>query len=167
MPEDIVTKFPTLVRTIVGGASLDADELRTILKIAFLGVEVDLDEDRDEMSVLQLLSRMLWDLAEHQPEPLPLVSPLPLPIDNEARTERIRELVTRLHSTPARELAYAIAYLFTLLDLEYRPIESAYLDELGHELYVAPERANELVELAAAMITPGTTTEATSAASHP
>lgn len=155
MQQDVIANFPMLVRSLLHGSSVTADELRTVLKIAFLTVEIDLDEDSEEMAELQAISRMLWDVVGHEPEPLPLVSPLPLPVDIEERSARIRELATHLQSSQSRELAYAFAYLFSVLDLQYAPIEDEFLDELQAELDIDDGRASDLSRTAASFITPG------------
>jgi hypothetical protein len=158
MLQDVVTRFPVIVRTVVPQPSvLSADEIATILKIGFLATEIDFDEDPDEMDALEPIGRMLWELAGYQPpdHPVPIVSPLPLPEDYEARIKWVHQLARQLESTEARELAFTIAYLFTMLDLEVDNVESELLDELRHELQLGRERASELAATTAALETPG------------
>jgi hypothetical protein len=157
MLRDVITRFPTIVRRIVRDARLSADEIRAVLKTAFLAAEIDLDEDPEELASLQSAARMLWEHAGYVPEGVPIVSPLPLPIDREARLERVHELASDLRSTEARELAYSMAYLSTVADLAFAPVESALLEELERALGITPDRAAELVATAAEILTPGVT----------
>jgi hypothetical protein len=153
---DVADRLPIIYRAIVPqGAELSAPDVRTILKLAFLAVEIDFDEAPDEMQALAITNRMLWELSGHDQEPVPIVSPLPVPEDHEGRRHRIRELARQLASTEARELAYSVANLLAVLDLALARVEDAMLDELARELHLSPERAAELVELTASVVTPG------------
>lgn len=155
MLRDVSTRFPTIVRRTLRDTSLSVDEIRAVLKTAYLAAEIDLDEDPEEIASLESAAQMLWELAGYAPEGVPIVSPLPLPIDHEARLERLREIASELGSTEARELAYSMAYLSTVADLELAPVESTLLDELRRVLGIAQDRAAELVETAAETMTPG------------
>lgn len=147
--------LPQIYRTTVRGYAPTREEIRTILKLAFLAYEIDLREDAAERSLLDSANAMLWRLAGQSPEPLPVVSPLPLPIDHEERRARVRELSALLPSTEARELAYSIAYLIAVRDHEMSPVESAFLDELRVELAIDAARADALSLEASRIITPG------------
>jgi hypothetical protein len=151
-----VSTFPTIVRsTVPRASSLEPRDVRTILQIAYLTAEIDLDEDPDELELLKAAGQMLWEFAGYAPEDVPIVSPLPLPIDQEARRARVLELVSELTSREARELAYTIAYLFTVEDLYLAPVESELLDDLRHGLGIERDRATELITTAATIVTPG------------
>jgi hypothetical protein len=153
---DVADRLPIIYRAIVPqGSALSAGDVRTILKLAFLAVEIDFDEAPDEMQALTITNQKLWELAGHAPERIPIISPLPVPEDHEGRSQRIRELASQLASTEARELAYSVANLLAVLDLALAGIEDAMLDELARELQIAPARAAELVELTASVMTPG------------
>ena len=144
MLRDPMATLPSLFRTTMRGRIPSRDEIRTILKIAFLTAEIDLDEDPDELQLLRTACRMLFQLAGYPPEQLPIVSPLPLPEDPEARSACIHDLAQRLPIEGARELAFGIANLFVVEDLELAPIEQAFLEELRRELHIDPARAAEL-----------------------
>ncbi|MDB4962829.1 MAG: hypothetical protein JWP01_2828 [Myxococcales bacterium] len=158
-----VNTFPAIVRSTVPFVSdLSDGDVRTILKLAFLTAEIDLDESPEELDLLNLAGELLWELIGCEPQGIPIVSPLPLPIDREERSWRICELVSQLPSKEARELAYTIAYLFTVQDLYVARVESELLDELRQRLAIEPDRAAALVANAATIATPGATDAAPS-----
>ena len=140
-------------RSVVGDDTLEADEIQTVLRAAYVTAEIDLDEDIAERHALEDLSTALWRFADHAPEPIEVVSPIPL--DDEERLWFIAQLATRLTRRPARELAYVVSYLLTASDLELAPIESRFLDQLQRALGIADESAADLVATAAEVATPG------------
>lgn len=154
MLQNVLTRFPTVAEKILGAMSPSSAEIHTLLQIAYLTAEIDLDTDSDESTLLRSVNGALWKLAGQHAEVVPVVSPLPLPGDSEARVARIRELASTLASTQIRELAYAIGYLFTVADLAMQPVEGAYLEDLARELSIDPQRASELVATVAETVTP-------------
>ncbi len=131
---------------------LALSDVEIIGQLAYLTAEVDLDEDRDEHRMLDALNQNLWHLIGREPEPIIVLSPLP--IDREERIRWLRELVPQLTSNGARELAYISAYLTAVVDFELAPLESELLIELQRALDIDPERADELVRRAAQAMTP-------------
>ena len=152
-------RFRLLVRALAAdrdnerGPSIS--DARAIVAIATLAADVDLDEARDEMALLVPLAAEL--AARTQVLPEALASSSPRPLDKIERVSRIRELTARLPTARSRELAYVVAYLVAVSDLELAPVESAFLDELRRALELTEARAAELVETAAQYLTPGTT----------
>lgn len=157
MLQTVHARLPTIVLRTLGGHVPTAAEVRAVLKVAFLTLEADFVEDPEEIEAIHQINETLWRVTGHPAEPLPIVSPLALPNDDEARQDILDDLANQLESTPARELAYTMAYLFTVLDFAVAPIESTLLDDLRDELWIEPERANELITATAELITPGVT----------
>ncbi len=65
-------------------------------------------------------------------------------VPDTARRARLDTLGRQLATTGARELAYAVAFLVSVSDLELSPSESAGLEELQHVLHVDDRRATDL-----------------------
>lgn len=132
------------VREILRNEILRPEEARAIMKIAYLAAEIDLEEDLEESATLNDLAEPVWAAADMPPEPIPIISPLPLPIDIEERMRVARWLTGELQSQGARELAYVYAYLLAASDRALRRIESNFIDELQHLLEISDDRASDL-----------------------
>ncbi len=157
--------FGRLLDIVMPGRTPAATETSTILQIAQLAAGVDLDEDVDERGLLGTLTRQLCATAGI---PLESVRPLsPLPIDAEERTARIASLAAGLATTSARELAYIVAYLLIVSDLELAPVETELLDGLRAALRVEDRRASELAAEVSELVTPGAPGELEGAPAHP
>lgn len=155
----------TCLRRILPSATrLAVSDVEVIGQIAFLTREIDLDEDEDEGALLEALSRNLWHLLGAAPEPIIPISPVPT--DDEERARWIAELVPQLTSRDARELAYACAYLTVVIDLELAPTESELLEELQRALGIPDERASEIADAAARVLTDLDAPEAADATVH-
>jgi tellurite resistance protein len=156
------TTADRLLQTFVPpGTALAAGEVSSVLQLGWLVAEIDLQEDRDELGVWRSLAQRLGATTS-SPAWVAPVSPLPL--DDEERTARINELTAQLASRSARELAYALAYLVAVADVELGPIEQAFLDQLRRALAIDEDRAAYLVATAARIVTPSAGDGASSAA---
>ena len=131
------------------GAALGEDEAVALVRIAHLALAADDREDSDEVEVVHELVAQLCVLANTGA----IASPELAHGDGD-RLARIRDLGRQLRATPARELAYALAYLVSIADLELAPAEQALVDTLAPALGLAGERAAELAILAARAVTP-------------
>ena len=146
--------FGRLLDIVMPGASPNPAEARAVLHIAQLAAGIDLDDDLAERGLLGTLTVLLCDAAMI---PLDSVRPLsPLPIDAEERRAQIASLAGRLVSTESRELAYILAYLLIVADLELAPVESDLLDDLRRALWIDGDRAGELAAEVSVLVTPGT-----------
>lgn len=153
------------LRTILGGEKLSRAEVGAIARLAFLAAEIDLDEDPDELDVLDEVTSELYTLSDLPVASGGMVSRLP--VDDEERSAAIREVARVLKSRGASELAYVIAYLLAVSDLELAPIESQFIDELQHALAISDEDAADLVSAVGEAVTPGAReTTADSSASY-
>ncbi len=127
---------------------LDRRELPAVIAIAQLAAAVDLSDDAAETALLD----QLYAIAGITPDSVPPLSPVPT--DREERATRIAVLSHLLASQGSRELAYALAYLLSVSDVEISPVEIKLLDELAQRLGISAARANELVDAVARIVTP-------------
>src|SRR5262249_7440662 len=137
----------------VGCQHLGPAEVRTVLQLAQLAAAIDLEEDPAEQSLLRSLTTRLCAATGVPPDSVPLLSPIPT--DDEERAAQIAALVLRLPTTGARDLAFALAYLMIVSDLELAPVEDALMQQLQRALTIPPERASDLVDAIARIVTPG------------
>src|SRR5262249_34400401 len=83
----------------------------------------------------------------------PLLSPIPT--DDEERAAQVAALVQQLSTTGTRDLAFALAYLMIVSDLELAPVEDALLHQLQRALPIPLERASRLLDAVGRIVTPG------------
>jgi hypothetical protein len=146
--------FSRIAKPIVAAnAKLAPSEAHTIVQLAYLAYGADLDEDSSERSMLDQLGNSVCALGGIEFADVPRPSPLPLPIDDEARMAWLEDLGKRLTTTTARELAYVVAAMVIMGDLQLSPVESLFLAELREELRLDAARADELVSNAAEQLT--------------
>src|SRR5215208_3709636 len=107
--------FGRLLDVVMPGTSPSSTETRTILQIAQLAAGIDLDDDDDERGLLGTLTRRLCEIAEIPISSVPVLSPLP--DGPEERNAQLASLANRLVTTPARELAFIVAYLLIVAAL--------------------------------------------------
>jgi hypothetical protein len=145
--------FGRLLDLVMPGTSPDPTEARAILQIAQLAAGVDLDEDTAEHGLLGALTLQLCAIARI---PISSVGRLsPLPIDAEERHAQLASLASRLVTTRSRELAYIVAYLLIVVDLELAPVETELLEELRRALWIEGRRADILAAAVSELVTPG------------
>lgn len=149
--------FRTFVtRLLPEGKVLSPDEAASIIQIAQLAGGVDLDEDPGELRLERQLARYVASLGGL---PAGRVAPVsPLPLDREERRAWIARLAAGLDTEEVGQLAYVIAYLVTIGDLEIAPVESTFLEELRAALGIGRDLASDLVVSISSMITPGVAT---------
>lgn len=62
--QDVTLRFPDIYRaTVPPSCQLSDDDIRAIMKVAYLAIEIDLDEDPAEMTALEEINRILLDPA--------------------------------------------------------------------------------------------------------
>ncbi len=129
---------------------VDPEEIRAIVRIAQLAAAVDLDDDPDERTMLGTLGGKLCALGG-----LASVPRLArVPIDDEERAFQVAKLSLSLVSPAARDLAFAVAYLVIVADLELAPVEGSLLSQLAYALMIPEPRANQLVQGISQIVTP-------------
>ncbi len=146
-------KFQQILDLTVGTQELGPLEVRTVLQIAQLAGDIDLDDDPAELTLLRSLTARLCTATGIVLDRFPLLSPIPT--DDEERAWQIAALVRQLPTTGARDLAFALAYLMIVSDLELAPVEDALLQQLQRALTIPPGRASGLIERIAQIVTPG------------
>ncbi len=154
--------FRRLLDLVMPGESPDPAEARTVLLIAQLAAGIDLDDDAAERGLLGTLTLQLCASARVPISSVPRLSPLP--IDAEERSAQIASLASRLATTRARELAYMVAYLLIVVDLELAPVETELLAGLRRALWLEDRRADELAAGVSELVTPGARSELADAA---
>ena len=153
MDLDAVT-FRTIAKQLLPlHSTLSPAEAIAVVQIAELAVGIDLDEDPEEHALLQQVKRHVCAIGGISPADVPAVSPLPEPIDTEARHDWCWRLASQLITSGGRELAYVLAYLVIVGDLELAPVETSLIWDLQHALDISDDRAGFLVERAAEMVT--------------
>ncbi len=146
-------KFQQILGLTVGTQPLGPLEVRTVLQIAQLAADIDLDDDPAELTLLRSLTARLCAATGTVLDRFPLLSPIPT--DDEERAWQIAALVRQLPTTGGRDLAFALAYLMIVSDLELAPVEDALLEQLQRALTIPPGRASGLIEGIAELVTPG------------
>lgn len=135
------------------GDRIGVSEIRAAVEAAQLAASIDLDDTSEEQGLLRILIARLCGIAGVDAA---VVSPLArVPTDPEERASLLAAMRQRMTSPGTRELAFALAYLVIVADLELAPIEMDLLDAMQHDLGIARERAAQLVELASVLVTPG------------
>ena len=117
---------------------LERDDAHAILELAQLVVDVDGHEHADELGLYFRVGKLLLELAEQADAEVPTFA------SDEDDESRMFELATQLKSTPARELAFAVARTLAEADLEIGPEEDTFVERLRKLLSITPERADEL-----------------------
>jgi hypothetical protein len=157
--------FGRLLDIAMIGSSPSPTETRAILQIAQLAAGVDLDDDTAEHGLLGALMYRLCALAEIPISSVPVLSPLP--IDAEERNALISSLANRVVTTGGRELAFTVAYLMIIADLELAPVETELLEGLRRALWIDRGRAAELLAEVSELVTPGVRSELQGASAQP
>lgn len=145
--------FGRLITAVAPGEPPTPSEIRTILLIAQLAAEIDLDDDEAEVGLLASLTRQLCALGRIPRSSVPVLSQVPT--DAEERHAQITALARQLGTQRACELAFVVAYLLVVVDLELAPVEADLLVDLRTAFGLPPERADALAGEIAELVTPG------------
>ena len=136
------TKLRRITRHILGDASLERPEAETILQIVQVAAGTEPDPDPTKRGVLQAIGQHVCALVGTKPGEL---RPVPRQTEQEARDAWLRALGGELESTAVRELAYTLAFLATIADLDLTAAETSSLEELQRALRIDHQRATDLV----------------------
>lgn len=148
------TRLRRIVETLLAGEAPERAEVLAILEIARLAAGVEPEESPQEHATLQAIAQQVGSLAGLLPGEL-LASPQPP--DDEARSTWLGSLAGRLRTRGARELAYAVAFLVSVADLQLTPDEKTALEAFQHALGLDHRRATDLVVLVAEIVDAGDT----------
>jgi hypothetical protein len=127
---------------------LSPEDAETIMEIAQLVVDADGREDPDEIAMFFAVGKAVYALAGVTDAPTPTFA------TDEEDDARLTSLAAKLVTKASGELAYAVAYLLTVADVELAPAESALVESLRIALALDEERAAEIAATIGAAITP-------------
>lgn len=143
--------FQQILEITLGREKVEAREARGVIAVGELTAAIDLDETSSETTFLAAFERRLCERAGI--DPASVMSLAVLPLDEEERVKALAECARPLVTRGARELAYAVAYLVIVADLELEPLETRFLEDIRVALDIDPSRAAELAERAAQAVT--------------
>ncbi len=135
------------LRTIHPG-KLSAADAETVVALAQMSVDSDGQEDADEIKMFFTIGKSVYELAGLTDTPTPTFA---VDEDDDAR---LASLAKSLASNEARELAYAVSHLLTIVDVQIQPEESDFLEHLAESLGISVERTEELAAQLGEAITP-------------
>lgn len=135
------TRLRRIVETVLAGTTLDRTQVMTILEIGQLAAGVT-PNDAAEHAALQAIAQQVGAIAGIEPGELHPIAPLP---DEEARAGWLTALAQQLTSTGARELAFVVAFLVSVANLELSKPEVTALDEFQRALGLDERRATDLI----------------------
>jgi hypothetical protein len=129
---------------------LSTEDAEEVLAIARLAVDVDHHEDPDELALFNSISDHLHALGK-----IPTSAKVPTtPWENDDAKVQLRAHGAKLKGKRAGALAYVIAYLLTVADLQLDEAESELADELRIAVGLDEDRAAELVAAVSQIVTP-------------
>lgn len=146
------TQFKQIAATVYEGkdGGLTAAEAELVVAICQLAVAADHAEDEDEASLFESIAAQVYAYAKAATTP-PAFQPV---ADPEQRRDLIRTHAAQLAGKPSAELAYALAYMLAIADLDLAPEEGEFIDDLGEALALDPDRADDLIVAITEIITP-------------
>lgn len=125
-------------------------EAELVVAICQLAVAADGVEDPEEAELFETLAAQVYAHANAATTP-PTFRPLD---DPEQRRDLINSHAAQLAGKPSAALAYALAYILAIADLDLAPEEGEFIEELGDALGIDPDRADELIVSITEIITP-------------
>ncbi len=125
-------------------------EAELVVSICQLAVAADAVEDADEAALFESIAVHVYAHAKLATTP-PTYHPLE---DDEQRGDLIKSSAAQLAGTKSASLAYALAYILAISDLDLAPEEGELLDDLVDALGIDPDRADELIVAVTEIITP-------------
>ncbi len=139
----------------VGVKDLTPADAELVVGVALLAVAADRVEDPDERVLFDQLAGYVYASANLVTTP-PSLGYLAKDDDRQAeeRLEQLRTNAMQLGRRPAGALAYALAYILTIADLEVAPDEMEAVDILREALELDEDTADDLVTTVSELITP-------------
>jgi hypothetical protein len=125
-------------------------EAELVVAICQLAVAADGVEDADEAALFDTIAAQVYAHANAATTP-PTFHPLD---DQEQRRDLIKSHAAQLAGKPSAALAYALAYILAIADLDLAPEEGEFIEDLGDALGIDPDRADELIVSITEIITP-------------
>lgn len=140
-------QLQSALRKVHPGA-LSRTDAETIVELAQMSVDADGQEDADEIKMFFTVGKAVFALAGLTETPDPTFDA------DENMETRLDSLAGSLATKEARELAYAVAHMLTVIDVQIAPEEDAFLENLRGALGLGDDRADELAAEISAAITP-------------
>lgn len=125
-------------------------EAELVVAICQLAVAADGVEDADEANLFESIAAQVYAHAGAATTP-PTFQPLD---DAEQRRDLVKSHAAQLAGKPSASLAYALAYILAISDLDLAPEEGDFIDELADALEIDPDKADELIVAITDVITP-------------
>jgi hypothetical protein len=144
MKELALQKFSQLASSL-GIARLTPGEAEAIVSLSRLAIDADRSVDGEELDLYDNLGDLICELAGLDADDV-VEAEDRKPRGDDDRGVRIAAAVGKLTAAPARELAYAVAFMLTLADLAIQPEEDAYLSMLQDKLGISDDRQSEIAE---------------------
>jgi hypothetical protein len=144
------SKLREIVDTILAGNELGRAEASVLMQFAQLAASADQREHPAEHALMQAIAQHINARFGGEAEDLAGIVRLE---DFGARLSWFRARAGILHTSAARDLAFVLAFLVSIADLELVSAEHANLDELQHVLGVDDRRAMDLVILLTRQLT--------------
>jgi hypothetical protein len=144
MPDE--TRYRAAIKLIHPAALAEADAA-TVVEIAQLAVDADGREDAEEIKNFFAMGKAIYGHAG-------LETSTPTFIGDDEDDEHLRNLAGKLSTPAAKELAYAVAFMMAISDIDLAPEEGALVDALRDALGLTEERADEIAATVSAAITP-------------
>lgn len=142
------SRYGAAIKSIHPGPLAEADA-EAIVAIAQLTVDADGREDAEEIQKFFAIGRAVLVQAGRNETPTPTFA------DTEDEGgEHLKGLAGALSSVAAKELAYGVAFLMAIADVDLAPEEGALVEALREALGLSEERADEIAATVSAAITP-------------
>ncbi len=129
---------------------LTAPEAELVVAIAQLAVAADRVEDADERALFEQLAAHIYVHANVATTP-PTLGPVE---DGERRIDHLKSHAMQLQGKPSAALAYAVAYILAISDMDLDPDEGLMLEILREALGLDEEKADDLLPIVSELITP-------------
>ena len=145
-------QFEQIATTVYEGkdAALTPAEAELVVAICQLAVAADDVENEDEAALFDSIAARVYKHAKLATTP-PAFQPID---DDEQRRDLIKSHAAQLAGKPSAELAYALAYILAISDLDLAPEEAEFIEDLGDALGLEPDRADDLIVAVTEIITP-------------
>jgi len=131
-------------------SKLSPADAELVVAIMQLAVAADRVEDPDEQALFDQLAAHIYHHANVQTTP-PHLGPVE---DAERRIDHLRSHAAQLHGKASAALAYAVAYILAISDMDLDPDESEMLGVLCEALGLDGEKADDLLPVVSELITP-------------
>lgn len=113
-----------------------------VMQFVQVAAGADHELDAEERATVHAIAERVSALTGLEPGSL---DEIPDPGSEAMTRHALAALAANLESRAARELAYALAFLVSVADLELKPVEKAELDEVQRALGLDDPRAIDLI----------------------